>query len=977
MEQKTSKKDLSHPMEKEYDPKKVESGWYEWWVDQGFFHADEKKVLSKEKKPYTILIPPPNVTGSLHAGHALFVAIQDTLIRYRKMKGFEVLWIPGTDHAGIATQTVTEKLLMKAEGKTRHDLGREKFVERVWDWCNKYGGQILNQFRAMGCAMDWDRCFFTLDSCRTNAVNEAFCRLAEKGIIYRMNRLVNWCSTLRTALSDIEVEHVEVKEPMKMKVPGYIDGVEVGYLTHFSYKLKDFPDKEIVVATTRLETMLGDVAVAVHPEDKRYTEFIGKQLIHPFIKDRKMTVIADPILVDMKFGTGAVKITPAHDPNDFACGERHHLEMINILNDDGTINSNGGEFEGMRRFDARSKVYEALEKMGQIRGKTKNVMTISVCQRSGDLIEPVIKPQWWIKTSVMAQRAVDAVKKGELKIFPDNHVKTWYQWLENARDWCISRQLWWGHRIPAYLCTVKGIIDNPDTNNQDHWIIAKSEEEAMEKAKEKYKVAADQISLAQDSDVLDTWFSSGILPLSSLGWPDTGSNDFKAFFPTQLLETGTDILFFWVARMVMMSLTLNDSLPFTEVFLHNLVKDAQGKKMSKSKGNVIDPLEIINGCALETLIQKVKGSSLPQPEVDRSVNLLRKEFPKGIPQCSSDALRFTLLSYMNQGTNINLDIKRVIGYRHFCNKLWNALKFALIYLPADFKPEADVSALPLGFAEKWILSALAETVRDTGKHYEEFNFGLAMNGLYDFWLHKLCDVYLEAAKPALQSKTDLKAANAAQNALYKCLYIGLCLLHPAMPFITEELYQRLPSPESRADSIFLTPFPEFEAKYYNADYAGQMEQLMGAVQSVRSMIATLNIPSKNRPKMAIVCKDETKLQFFSENAALISTLAKVGDAEVCKELALEGCIMHVLNPGVTIYLQVKGIIDIKNEIERLKKKIGQLEGFAKKIEQKMGVKDYEQKVPEDVRKENKEKHETTLHEIEALKKCIEDLEKMS
>jgi len=976
MEKKAPKKDLSHPMEKEYDPEKVESGWYDWWVDSGFFHADADKVLSKEKKAFTILIPPPNVTGSLHAGHALFIAIQDSLIRFKKMKGFEALWIPGTDHAGIATQTVAEKLLTKAEGKTRHDLGREKFVDRVWDWCNNYGGQILNQFRAMGCAIDWNRKFFTLDEPRYAAVIEAFCKLAEKGVIYRMNRLVNWCSTLRTALSDIEVDHIEIKEPTTLKVPGYSDGVEAGYLTHFSYKLKDSPDKEIVVATTRLETMLGDVAVAVHPDDKRYTEFIGKQLVHPFIKDRKMVVIADPILVDMDFGTGAVKITPAHDPNDFTCGERHKLEMINILNDDGTINKNGGEFEGMKRFDVRKKIFEALEKIGQIKGKTKNAMTISVCQRSGDLIEPIIKPQWWIKTSEMAARSVEAVKTGKLKILPETHVKTWYQWLENAKDWCISRQLWWGHRIPAYLCTVKGIIDKPDTNNQDHWIIAKSQEEAKKKAMEKYKVSEDKIVLEQDSDVLDTWFSSGILPLSSLGWPNTDNKDFKAFYPTQLLETGTDILFFWVARMVMMSLTLHDTLPFTEIFLHNLVKDAQGRKMSKSKGNVIDPLEIIKGCSLETLLQKIKDSSLPQSEIDRSMKLTEKEFPEGIKQCSSDALRFTLLAYMNQGTNINLDIKRVIGYKNFCNKLWNAMKFALMYLPSDFKPVSDITTLPLTFTEKWILSTLSETARDVNKHFEEFNFGLAMSTLHDFWLHKLCDVYLEAAKPSLQGKTDPKITNAAQNALYKCLYAGLCLLHPAMPFLTEELYQRLPAPELRVDSIILTQFPEFEVKLYNGEYAGQMDLLTDTIHSIRSMIVTLNIPSKNKPKTEIICKEEAKIPFFESNAALITTLAKIGDIEVRKEHTMEGCIMHILNHNVTIYLQVKGMIDIKAEIARIKKKIGQLDKQIEKLKQKMSVKDYDEKVPEEVRKENKEKYESTLNQIETLKKCIEDLEKM-
>lgn len=616
--------DMSAPMENAYDPKKVESGWYDWWVDQGFFHADSEAVLSKKKKPYSILIPPPNVTGSLHAGHALFIAVQDCVIRHKRMSGYEALWIPGTDHAGIATQTVVEKSLMREKHLTRHDLGREKFLEMIWLWKENYGGRILGQFKTMGCALDWDRCFFTMDEPRTKAVTEAFCRMAEKGIIYRANRIVNWDCTLRTAVSDVEVEHMDIKDPTNIKVPGYAKGVEVGYLTHFAYKLKENPEKEIVVATTRLETMLGDVAVAVHSKDKRYEGLIGKELVHPFIKDRKMIVIADDVLVNMEFGTGAVKVTPAHDPNDFACGERNKLPQINILNDDGTINENGGEFKGMPRFTAREAVRAAMEKMNLIRDKTKNPMAISISQRSGEIIEPMIRPQWWVRSAEMAARAVDVVKKGELKILPENNEKTWYQWMTNSRDWCISRQLWWGHRIPAYLCTVQGKVENPDIANPDHWIIARNAEEAMQVAMKKYGETADKIKLIQDPDVLDTWFSSGLLPLTSLGWPNIESKDFQAFFPTQLLETGTDILFFWVARMVMMSLTLHDKLPFTTVFLHNLVKDAQGQKMSKSKGNVIDPLEIISGCSLENLIKKVKESNLPQKEIDRGMNLRKK-----------------------------------------------------------------------------------------------------------------------------------------------------------------------------------------------------------------------------------------------------------------------------------------------------------------------------------------------------------------
>ncbi len=905
---------MSKPMEATYEPKKVESGWYDWWVSKGYFHADAEKVLKKEKKPFTVLIPPPNVTGSLHAGHALFVSIQDAIVRYKRMSGYEALWIPGTDHAGIATQTVVEKMLMRTEKLSRHDLGREKFVERIWEWKNNYGNRILNQFKVMGCSVDWDRSFFTLDEQRSKAVTEAFCRLAEKGVLYRMNRIVNWCPALRTALSDIEVEHIDVKEPTCLKVPGYTKGIEVGYLTHFAYKFKDQPDKEIVVATTRLETMLGDVAVAVHPDDKRYKDLIGKELIHPFIKDRKMKIVADAILVNMEFGTGAVKVTPAHDPNDFACGERNKLEQINILNDDGTINKNGGAFEGMKRYDARTAILKELDKMGLIRGKTKNQMAISVCQRSGDIIEPMIKPQWWVNSAEAAKRAADSVRNKQLKILPESHEKIWFQWMDNIRDWCISRQLWWGHRIPAYLCTVKGVLEHPDTNNQAHWIVAHSKEEAMAKAMKKYGVTEDKIKLDQDPDVLDTWFSSGILPLSTLGWPNTDSNDFRAFYPTDVLETGTDILFFWVARMVMMSLMLNDTLPFHTVFLHNLVKDAQGQKMSKSKGNVIDPLEIINGCSIDTLIQKIRESNLPQKEIDRSLNLRKKEFPEGIPECSSDSLRFSLLIYMSQGGNINMDIKRIVGYRHFCNKLWNAVKFALTYFPADFKPTADVTKLALSFPDRWILSCLTAVTRQVNEGFENYNFGESMSSLYDFWLHKLCDVYLEAAKPSLKAGANPEGMTAALNTLYRCLHEALRLTHPAMPFITEELYQRLPGAEFKRESICIEKFPLFEPALFNADYESQMELTMSLVQNARSMMATLNIPSKFKPKMEVHCRDPAKMAFLTSNTSMVSTLAKIGETTVSKDKTMTGCIMHVVTPAIDIYLQVKGIVDPKKEV---------------------------------------------------------------
>jgi len=967
----TLTKPLSHPMEKEYDPKKVEEGWYKYWINQGLFNANPENVLNKVKKPFTILMPPPNVTGSLHTGHALFISIQDALIRFKRMKGYETLWIPGIDHAGIGTQAVVESALMK-KNLTKDILGREKFLESIWEWQRLYGNKILNQFKVMGCAVDWERCFFTMDEARTKAVTEAFCRMTDEGMIYRMNRIVNWCPILKTALSDIEVEQIEIKEPTTLKIPGYSEGVELGYLIQFAYKLKDNPNKEIIVSTTRLETMLGDVAVAVHPNDTRYKDFIGKELIHPFIKDRRVKVIADDSLVKMEFGTGAVKVTPAHNINDFACGEKHRLEQINVFNDDGTINKFGGRFEGENRFKARKSVYRELEKLGLIRGKVKNEMMISICQRSGDIIEPMIKPQWWMRLNDAASKSIQAVKSGQLEVIPESAKKDWYRWLENIQDWCISRQLWWGHRIPAYLCSVKGIVDNPDTNNQDHWIIATSQQQAIKKAKEKYKMPEDYITLKQDNDVLDTWFSSAILPLSALGWPNVDNKDFKAFFPSQLLETGSDILFFWVARMIMLGVSLHGSLPFGKVYLHNLVKDAQGKKMSKSKGNVIDPLEIVEGSALEPLIQRIKDSSLPQKEIDRCVNLRKKEFPKGIPQCGTDALRFTLLSYINQGTNINLDINRVIGYRHFCNKLWNAIKFTLAYLPSDFQP-TNIHTLSLSFIDKWILSSLEETKRNVNKLFEELNFGIAANTLHDFWLHKLCDIYFEGIRPTLQSKSN-PLLMGAHNTLYRCVNSGLRLLHPMMPFITEELYQRLPS-QSHPKSILLSEYPEFEERYFDPKCLNQMEVIMNVVQSVRSVISALNI--QGRPNIEVVSKDMNEYGLLKENCSLISALGRVGDVKCRDKHLLDGCIMDLVNSNLSVYLQVKGVIDLNNEIQRLNKKVSQLEDMLKKLEKKTKVKDYRTKVPEDIKAKNKEKQQSITNEIQILSKYIKEITELS
>ena len=597
------KKSVLGEMPKGYSPQAVEAAWYEWWEASGYFKADE----DPSKEPFVMVIPPPNVTGSLHIGHALTNSIQDTIIRWRRMSGYSALWVPGTDHAGIATQTVVEKKIHREMGKTRHDLGREGFLEEVWKYVDDYGHRITNQLRRLGSSLDWSKSVFTMDSVRSNAVNEAFVKMHDMGLIYRDNRLVNWCCKLKTAVSDIEVDYIDVPKRMGISVPGYDEPVEFGAITSFAYPYEDGTG-EIVVATTRPETMFGDTAVAVHPDDERYKPVIGKYLVHP-VNGRRIPVIADAELVDPEFGTGAVKITPAHDPNDFATGKRHNLEFINILDDNGCLNTNGtGQFAGQRRFDARVSIVEFLKEKGLFRGVEDNEMRLGICSRSKDVIEPVLKPQWWVSCEDMAAKACDAVRSKELEIIPAEYESTWFRWMENIRDWCISRQLWWGHRIPAYYIAFEDEAESgaPGAPSEimTNWVIGRNEEEALQRAQEKYP--GRKFSLHQDEDVLDTWFSSGLFPFSVFGWP-SDSIDLGRFFPGALLETGHDILFFWVARMVMMSQTLTGKLPFKQVYLHSLVRDAHGRKMSKSLGNVIDPIAVIEGITLEDLHKTLLG----------------------------------------------------------------------------------------------------------------------------------------------------------------------------------------------------------------------------------------------------------------------------------------------------------------------------------------------------------------------------------
>jgi valyl-tRNA synthetase len=629
------------------------------------------------KGQFVMVIPPPNVTGSLHLGHALTNSIEDAITRWHRMKGRTALWVPGCDHAGIATQVVVEKKLWREEKLSRHDLGREKFIEKIWQWRNEKGDRIYHQLKKLGSSFDWDRACFTMDPKLCKSVTEAFVRLHEQGLIYRSSRLVNWSCSLKSAISDIEVDKVEVPGRTFLSIPGYQDKVEFGVLVKFAYKVED-TNEELVVATTRVETMLGDTAVAVHPKDPRYAHLHGKFVKHPFA-DRRLPIVCDDF-VDMDFGTGAVKITPAHDPNDYECGQRLNLPFITIFSDDGYVIGNYGKFTGMKRFDARKAVLEALKELGLYKETVNNPMVVPICSRSKDVVEPLIKPQWYVKCDEMAADATEAVKSGELKIIPEVHQKIWFHWMEGIRDWCVSRQLWWGHRIPAYMVRYKDPAKEPaNLAEEDRWIVARSLEEAEQKAQEKLKVDKSEISLHQDEDVLDTWFSSGLFPFSVFGWPDQ-TQELQLFYPTTLLETGHDILFFWVARMVFFGQKLLGKLPFKEVFLHPMVRDAHGRKMSKSLGNVIDPMDVITGIALEGLHQQLLDSNLDPKEIEKAKAGQRQDYPNGIPECGTDAMRFALCAYLSQARDINLDINRVQGYRFFCNKLWNATKFALMYL---------------------------------------------------------------------------------------------------------------------------------------------------------------------------------------------------------------------------------------------------------------------------------------------------------
>lgn len=985
---KGDKKDVSGNLSKTgYDPIIVEAAHYDWWRKKGFF----KPVFQPNGEPlpkgtFAIAFPPPNVTGGLHIGHALTVALEDTLIRWKRMQGHTVLFLPGYDHAGIATQAVVEQRLLKTEGHSRHHYGREKFLEKVTAWKDQCQERITNQMTRLGGSFDWDRVAFTMSDTFSKAVRENFCLMHEKGLLYRANRLVNWCVYLNTSLSNLEVDQMHLTGRTLLNVKGYDakERFEFGVITSFGYPIEHSEDR-IVVATTRPETMLGDTAIAVHPDDPRYKHLHGKFVIHPF-SGRRIPIVTDAVTVDMEFGTGAVKITPAHDPNDFECGMRNKLEFITLMNDDGTYNENAGQFKGMRRFHVRNAIIKALKEKGLYVEQKDNEMQIPICSRSGDIVEQVMKPQWWVSCKPMAEEVLKRTANGELHIRPKTSAGDWIRWMENMQDWCISRQLWWGHRCPAYLLRFDGEL--PDTADNKNWIVARSLEEADGEARK--RAAGRNYTLEQDEDVLDTWFSSGLWPFSTMGWPEK-TRDMELFYPNSILETGWDILFFWVARMAFFGNQLTGKMPFKEVFCHPMVRDAYGRKMSKSLGNVIDPLDIITGQNLQKLHDDLRQGNLPEKEIIKAEDGQKKLFPKGIPQCGTDALRFALCNYTSSSRDINLEIGRVEGYRKFCNKLWNATKFCLFRMglvdlegvrrKSIFLPHS--SPLPTGresIVEKWLFHKLNLASAALSAHLEERDFSDASTAAYQFFLYDLCDVFIEATKPLFEANEESAAKVSAQNTLYTCLEGGLKLLHPFMPYVTEDLWQRLPRRAGdQCESIMISSFPEKIPEQDFPEAAADFDLVVNCIKSARSVSSSYNLPTNGKTVEDMITviiqakKPDLRRMLASQEAIIVALTKGCGTCQLISDDSEvpKGCGTEVVTTDITIHIPVQAKVDAASEIEKLENKQVLAESNKEKLSKVIGQANYETSVKGEVRASNAEKMERIDTEIETIRLAIE------
>ena len=861
---------------KTYDPKAVEDKLYSFWNDSGFFHAE----VNPDKKPFTIVIPPPNVTGQLHMGHAFDETLQDILIRTKRMQGFEALWVPGTDHAGIATQIKVEENLRKEEGLTRYDLGREKFLERVWDWKHKYGGRIIDQLKKLGSSCDWQRERFTMDEGCSKAVREVFVNLYDKGLIYKGHRIINWCPHCATALSDAEVEYE----------------TQPGKLWHIRYPLAD-GSGDLVVATTRPETFMGDTGVAVNPNDERYAHLIGKTCILP-IMNREIPIFGDEY-VDMEFGTGCVKVTPCHDPNDFDMGQRHNLEQILVFNEDATVNENGGKYEGMDRYECRKAVIKDLEEGGYLVKIEEHEHNVGTCYRCGTTVEPMTSAQWFVKMAPLAKPAMDVVHEGKTKFVPDRFSKTYLRWMENVHDWCISRQLWWGHRIPAFYCDDCGEM-----------VVSKDDIHVCPKCGSK--------NVRQEEDVLDTWFSSALWPFSTLGWPEK-TKELEYFYPTSTLVTGYDIIFFWVARMIFSGVEHMGETPFDTVYIHGLVRDAQGRKMSKSLGNGIDPLEVID-------------------------------------QYGADALRFTLATGNSPGNDMRFSTERVEASRNFCNKIWNASRFIQMNLTIDKAELPDTLAIE----DKWIVSKFNTLAAEVTRNIDQYELGLAASKLNDFIWDNFCDWYIEIAKTRIQNKDEN-----VQKVLCFVLSGAMQLLHPFMPFITETIWQALPH---EGESVMVSKWPEYRDELHFAAEEAQMETLMNAVRAIRGRRAEMNVPPSKKAKVLVLTE---KKSTFEAGSVFFPKLAYASSIELVEAVPEDANKMaSVVTEDAQIYMPMGDLIDFEAERARLEKEKAKVEDDIAFVMKKLDNPGFVDKAPEKVVNVEREKAAKLREHLVKLEESI-------
>ena len=915
-------------MEKTYNPELIEQKYRDLWETGDLFSS---KTNSSSENAFSIVLPPPNVTGSLHMGHAFQHTIMDVFTRYNRSKGNQTLWQPGTDHAGIATQMVVERQL-GLENISRHDLGRDKFTEKVWDWKSQSGGTITSQMRRLGASVDWERERFTMDESLSKAVKKVFIDLYNEGLIYRGKRLVNWDPVLLTAVSDLEV----------------ISKEENGFLWHIKYQVAD-SEEILIVATTRPETMLGDSAVAVHPEDERYQHLVGKFIKLP-LSERKIPIIADDY-VDMEFGTGCVKITPAHDFNDYEIGQRHKLEIINVLTDNASINLNAPtKYQGLDRFEARKAIVDDLDQQNLIEKIDPHTLMVPRGDRTNSIIEPYMTDQWFVKVKPLAEPAIDAVKNGSIRFVPENWEKTYFNWMENIEDWCISRQIWWGHRIPAWY------------DKEGNYYVADSIEEAQEQA-------GKNVELTQDEDVLDTWFSSALWPFSTLGWPEA-TPEMSRFYPTSVLVTGFDIIFFWVARMIMFGLKFANDVPFKDIYITGLIKDGNGQKMSKSKGNVLDPIDLIDGISLEALLEK-RTQGMMQPKLAEKIQKqTKKEFPDGIPSFGTDAIRFTFTALASFGRDIKFDLKRVEGYRNFCNKLWNASRFVLMNLDSkSINFDAELSS-----QDKWILSRLQQVKTEVEKHLADYRLDLMSQTLYEFVWHDYCDWYLEISKPLLEND---KTKQGCEATLLKVLSETLVLLHPIIPFITEEIFEQSQKLQSNSTGKLISqPFPEPNKDLLNTEAEAEIDWLKEFILGIRKIRGEMNI-SPGKPLPCFVKSYSSKDQsYIDNNKAMLFALAKLDTVDLLSQDEEEPESAIALVGEMKILIPLAGLIDKGAERDRLNKEIEKLSKLRSQFAAKLNNEKFINGAPEAVVNNEKDKLASTENALKDLNQQLVKISKL-